>query len=63
MAGDERGECKADLGFSLPGPRHVTAPTKNQSISSTLRESNHAIRRARKALVVTFDTSMTLVGL
>ena len=57
--GDERWRRRADLGFTLPGPRHVTDPTKDQSISSSSRGSSHIVSRARQALVVTFDTSTT----
>jgi hypothetical protein len=38
-------------------PRHVANPTKVQSISPSSRWSNHVVPRARKAPVVTFDTS------
>ena len=58
-AGDEGGRHETDLGFTLPGPRHITDPTKDQSISSSSRGSSHIVPRARQALMVTFDTSTT----
>ena len=58
-AGDEGGRRKTDLGFGLQGPRRITDPTKDQSISSSSGGSSHIVPRARQALVVMFDTSTT----
>jgi len=62
-AGDERWGRKANLGFSLQGAHHVTDPTKDQPISSSLRGSSQVVPRGRKAPVVPFDTSTPGEGL
>ena len=51
------GGRKDDLDFMQHRPRRIMDPAKDQSMSSSTTGSSHVEPRARKALVVTFDTS------